>query len=91
MSTKTMPPVHPGEILSEEFLVPLGLSQRALAIALRIPSQRVHDLVHGRRGMTLDTAARLARYFGTTPAFWLNLQTQYDLETAEDAGLFDRL
>jgi len=82
----TIPPVHPGEILLEEFMQPLGLSQSALAIALRIPNQRVHDLVHGRRGITLDTAARLARLFETSTAFWLNLQTRYELEVATDEG-----
>ncbi len=87
----TIPPVHPGEILLEEFMQPLGLSQSALAIALRIPNQRVHDLVHGRRGITLDTAARLARLFETSTAFWLNLQTRYELEVAADEGLFERI
>lgn len=91
MGKKIMAPVHPGEILLEEFMKPLGLSQSALAIELRIPNQRVHDLVHGRRGITLDTAARLARFFGVSAAFWMNLQTQYDLEVAEDEGLFERL
>lgn len=86
-----LPPIHPGEILLEEFMNPMELSQSALAIALRIPNQRVHDIVHRRRGITLDTAARLARFFGTSAAFWLNLQTQYDLEMAEDEGLFARL
>ena len=91
MGKKTMPPIHPGEILAEEFMKPLGLSQSGLAIALRIPNQRVHDLVHGRRNITLDTAARLARYFGVGTAFWMNLQTHYDLEKAEDEGFFERL
>jgi addiction module HigA family antidote len=89
--SKKLPPLHPGEILVEEFMTPLKLSQSALAIGLRIPNQRVHDLVHRRRAITLDTAARLARYFGTSAGFWLNLQSQYDLEVAEDEGLFDRL
>lgn len=91
MSKKTLPPIHPGEILLEEFLKPLGISQSALAIAARIPNQRIHDLVHGRRGVTVDTAARLARLLGTTPGFWLNLQMRYDLEKAEDDGLFEKL
>ena len=91
MEKKTMPPIHPGEILLEEFMKPLGVSQSALAIALRVPNQRVHDLVHERRGITLDTAARLARLLGTSPGFWLNLQVQYDIEKAEDEGLFAKL
>jgi addiction module HigA family antidote len=86
-----LPPLHPGEILAAEFLAPLEISQSALAIALRIPNQRVHELVHGRRAVTLDTAARLARFFGVSAGFWLNLQAQYDLEKAEDEGLFARL
>ncbi|EPR41633.1 plasmid maintenance system antidote protein, XRE family [Desulfovibrio sp. X2] len=89
--TDKLPPIHPGEILMEEFLKPMGLSQSSLAIALRVPLQRIHDIVHGRRSVTVDTAARLARYFGSTPDFWLNLQTRYDMEVAEDAGLFDRI
>jgi addiction module HigA family antidote len=74
--------IHPGEILREEFLVPLGLSANALAQALRIPAPRVNDIVRERRGITPDTALRLARYFGTTPQFWLNLQASYDLKIA---------
>jgi len=89
--TKKLPPIHPGEILMEEFLRPLSLSQSSLAIALRVPLQRIHDIVHGRRPITVDTAARLARYFGSTPDFWLNLQTRYDMEIAEDEGLFTRI
>jgi addiction module HigA family antidote len=86
-----LPPIHPGEILLEEFLKPMGLSQSKLAIALRTPLQRVHDIVHGRRNITVDSAVRLAKYFGTTPEFWLNLQMRYDLEKAEDEGLFDQV
>ncbi|EPR43435.1 plasmid maintenance system antidote protein, XRE family [Desulfovibrio sp. X2] len=88
--TDKLPPIHPGKILMEEFLLPLGLSQSSLAIALRVPLQRVLDIVHGRRAITVDAAARLARYFGSTPDFWLNLQTRYNMEMAKDAGLFDR-
>jgi len=91
MPDAIMPPIHPGEILLEEFMQPLGVSQSGLAIAIRVPLQRVHDLVHGRRGVTLDTAARLARFFGTSPDLWLNLQTHYDLEKARDAGLFTKV
>lgn len=89
--TDKLPPIHPGEVLMEEFLKPMGLSQSKLAIALRVPLQRVHDIAHGRRAVTVDTAARLARYFGSTPDFWLNLQMRYDLEVAEDQGLFEQV
>lgn len=77
-------PVHPGEILREEFLEPLGLSMNKLAIELRVPVTRIAEIAHERRGITPDTALRLARYFGTTPQFWMNLQTHYDLEFATD-------
>ena len=83
--TKTMPPIHPGETLREDFLKPLGLSANRLAIELRVPVTRVNDIVRGRRAITADTALRLARYFGTTPQFWMNLQTNYDLDVAHDA------
>lgn len=78
-----MRPIHAGEILREEFLVPLGISAHALAIELKVPSPRINDIVRERRSITPDTALRLARYFGTTPQFWLNLQTSYDLKIAE--------
>lgn len=77
-----MRPIHPGEILREEFLTPYGMSAHALAQALRVPAPRINDIVRERRGVTPDTALRLARYFGTTPKFWLNLQQDYDLKTA---------
>lgn len=83
--TKTMPPIHPGETLREDFLKPLGLSANRLAIELQVPVTRVNDIVRGRRAITADTALRLARYFGTTPQFWMNLQANYDLEVAHDA------
>ncbi len=83
---RTMPPVHPGEILAEEFMAPLGLSQNALARALDVSPGRVGEICNGRRGITGDTALRLARYFGSTPDFWMNLQAHYDLETARDAA-----
>jgi antitoxin HigA-1 len=83
-------PVHPGEILLEDFLRPLGISQYRLAKALGVPAQRVHDLVHGRRAITGDTALRLARFFGMEAQFWMNLQARHDLEVASDA-LGDRL
>jgi addiction module HigA family antidote len=77
-----MRPIHPGEILREEFLDPLGLSAHALAQALRVPAPRVNDIVRERRSVTPDTALRLARHFGTTAQFWLNLQASYDLKIA---------
>jgi addiction module HigA family antidote len=77
-----MRPIHPGEVLREEFLGPLGMTAHALAQALRVPAPRVNDLVRERRSVTPDTALRLARYFDTTPQFWLNLQANYDLKIA---------
>jgi addiction module HigA family antidote len=82
--TKTMPPIHPGETLREDFLKPLGLTANHLAIELRVPVTRVNDIVRGRRAITADTALRLARYFRTTPQFWMNLQANYDLELVQD-------
>jgi addiction module HigA family antidote len=73
-------PVHPGEFLREEFVKPLGLKMNRMALDLRVPLTRVADIVHERRGITTDTALRLGRYFKTSPKFWLNLQTRYDLE-----------
>jgi addiction module HigA family antidote len=80
---KRLPPLHPGEILREEFLKPLGLSIYALAEAIKVSRSRVNDVVLGRRGITADTALRLARYFGTSPEFWMNLQARYDLDLGE--------
>jgi addiction module HigA family antidote len=77
-------PVHPGEILMEEFLGPLDLSQNRLAVAIGVPPRRINEIVHGKRRVTADTALRLARYFGTSDRFWLNLQTRYDLEVEKD-------
>ncbi|MBC6441240.1 MAG: HigA family addiction module antidote protein [Rhodospirillales bacterium] len=77
-------PIHPGEVLEAEFLEPLGLSARSLARSLGVPANRISDLVRARRGMTGDTALRLARYFGTTPELWLNLQARYELDLARD-------
>lgn len=76
-------PVHPGEILRDEFLKPMALSVYRLAQALKVSRPRLNDLVLGRRGVTVDTALRLGRYFGTTPEFWINLQVRYDLDVAE--------
>jgi addiction module HigA family antidote len=82
-----MRPIHPGEVLREEFLIPHGLSANALAQALRVPAPRINDIVRERRAVTPDTALRLARFFGTTPNFWLNLQASYDLKIAtQEAG-----
>ena len=75
-------PVHPGEFLREDFLVPLGLSANALALALRVPVTRISEILRERRGITADTALRLARYFGTTPYYWMKMQMAYDLEVA---------
>jgi addiction module HigA family antidote len=75
-------PIHPGEFLREDFLVPLGLSANALALALRVPVTRISEIVRERRGITADTALRLARYFGTTPDFWMKMQMSYDLALA---------
>jgi len=86
------PPIHPGEILLEEFMEPLGLSQNKLAEALDVDPGRINRIVTGKSRITADTALRLARYFGTTPQVWMNLQTKYDLEVAQDknAGEIER-
>jgi addiction module HigA family antidote len=83
MTTNKMRPIHPGEILREEFLVPLGMSANALSMALHVPAPRINDIVRERRTVTPDTALRLARYFDTTAQFWLNLQSAFDLKQAE--------
>ena len=90
MARKKLPLVHPGEILLEEFLGPLGISQYRLAKDLCVPPRRINEIVRGQRAITADTALRLARYFQTTERFWLNLQTRYDLELEKDR-LGDRL
>ena len=77
-------PIHPGEVLLEEFLGPLDVTQHHLAVAIGVPPRRINEIVHGNRRITADTALRLARYFGTTDRFWLNLQTRHDLETEKD-------
>jgi addiction module HigA family antidote len=84
MMAKKLKPVHPGEILRGEFMAPLGLSMNKVAMALRVPVTRIADIVNERRGITADSALRFARYFNNSPAFWMNLQTRYDLEVAED-------
>ena len=80
MATMTLTPVHPGEVLLEEFLQPMGLSQYRLAKDISVPPRRINEIVHGKRSVTADTALRLSRYFGTSERFWLNLQTGYDLD-----------
>lgn len=80
----TIAPIHPGEVLMEEFLTPLEVTQNRLAVAIGVPPRRINEIVHGKRRVTADTALRLARYFGTTDRFWLNLQTRYDLEVEKD-------
>ena len=88
--TKKLHPVHPGEVLLEEFIKPLNLSQNRLAIAISVDARRINEIVLGTRSVTADTALRLARYFGVSPQFWLGLQAEYDLDIAQDM-LGDRL
>lgn len=90
MSRKRLPAVHPGEVLREEFLKPLGLTQYRVAKSLKVPARRINEIVHGTRAVSADTALRLARFFGTSDRFWLNLQTAYDLDVERDR-LGDRL
>lgn len=90
MARKRSTPIHPGEILLEEFLKPLGVTQYRLAKDISVPPRRINEIVLGKRAITAGTALRLARYFGTTEQFWLNLQTRYDLEVERDR-LGDRL
>ena len=82
--SERLPPIHPGEILREDFLKPLGISMNRLALALRVPVTRIAEIVHERRGITPDTALRLGRYFNTSARFWMNAQSSYDLEVAQD-------
>jgi addiction module HigA family antidote len=84
MAAKRLPPVHPGEILWEEFMKPLGVSQNRLGRDLGVSPRRINEIVHGKRSITADTALRLSRYFGTSAEFWLGLQTDYDLDVAKD-------
>ncbi len=90
MPRRKIPPIHPGEILRDEFLIPLSLSQYRLAKDTKVPPRRINEIVRGSRAISADTALRLARYFGTSERFWLNLQTRYDLEVEKDR-LGDRL
>ncbi len=91
MTKKVLPPVHPGEILLEEFMKPLGISQNQIAHDLKVPPRRINEIVRGKRGITIDTALRLGRHFGTSAEFWINLQTHYELEVAEDNKLTERV
>jgi len=84
MKNRKLPPIHPGEILMEEFLGPMGISQYRLAKDISVSPRRINEIVHGKRSITADTALRLGRFFGMSPQFWLNLQTRHDLEVTED-------
>ena len=84
MARKAHPPIHPGEILLEEFLEPMELSQYRLAKDISVPARRINEIVHGKRGISADTALRLARYFGTSERFWMNLQIRHDLEVEKE-------
>ena len=90
MKEKKLPSNHPGEILIEEFLKPMGISQYRVAKDISVPPRRINEIVHGKRAITADTALRLGRFFNMSPQFWLNLQNRYDLEITEDL-LADRL
>ena len=78
------PPIHPGEVLLTDYLEPLGVTQHRLAVAIGVPPRRINEIVHGKRGITADTALRLARFFGTSERFWLNLQSRYEIEVERD-------
>lgn len=84
MKNKKIDPIHPGEILAEEFLAPLNITQYRLAKDIHVPARRINEIVHRTRSISADTALRLGRYFGTSPQFWLNLQSSYDLATEQD-------
>jgi antitoxin HigA-1 len=92
MTKRDFPPIHPGEILFEDFLKPMQMSQHHLAQAIGVPPCRINEIVHGKRGVTADTALRLGRFFGMEAQFWMNLQTRYDLETTREtlAGKLDQ-
>ena len=84
MSDNRLPPIHPGEILLEEFLKPMNISQYRLAKSTSVPARRINEIVHGKRSITADTALRLSKFFGMSDRFWMNLQTRYDLESEKD-------
>jgi len=90
MTKRNFPPIHPGEILLEDFLKPMQINQDHLAQTIGVPLRHIHEIVHGKRGITADTALRLGRFFGMEAQFWMNLQTRYDLETTR-AATADRL
>jgi len=92
-TTAALAPIHPGEILAEEYLTPLGVTQHKLAVAIGVPPRRINEIVHGTRRISADTALRLARYFGTSERFWMNLQGRYDLEIERDrlGGVLDEI
>ncbi|MCD1284487.1 HigA family addiction module antitoxin [Brevibacterium sp. GP-SGM9] len=83
-TTEKWDPIHPGEVLMEDFIEGFGITQNKLAVSIGVPPRRINEIVHGKRAITADTALRLGRYFGIDPQFWLNLQTHYELELAED-------
>ncbi|MGM1017590.1 MAG: HigA family addiction module antitoxin [Actinomycetota bacterium] len=82
--TDKIDPIHPGEVLMEDFIGGFGITQHKLAVSIGVPPRRINEIVHGKRGITADTALRLAKYFGTSAEFWINLQSHYDLDRAED-------
>ena len=84
MSVATAAPIHPGEVLMEDFIEGFRITQHKLAVAIGVPPRRINEIIHRKRGITADTAMRLSRYFGTTPGFWMNLQMRYELDRAED-------
>ena len=83
-TSEKLAPIHPGEVLSEDFLTEMGLSQNKLAVSIGVPPRRINEIVHGKRGISADTALRLSRFFGTSAEFWLNLQSRYELDLASD-------
>ncbi|WP_281965944.1 HigA family addiction module antitoxin [Serinicoccus marinus] len=84
-TTDKMAPIHPGEVLMKDFIEGFGITQNKLAVSIGVPPRRINEIVHGKRGITADTALRLAKYFGTSAEFWINLQSHYELDRAEDA------
>lgn len=84
MTEKLYPPIHPGEVLMEDFIEGFGITQNKLAVSIGVPPRRIYEIVHGKRGITADTALRLGKYFGIEPKFWLNLQSRYELELTEE-------
>lgn len=93
MSATYMEPIHPGEVLMEEFIEPFGITQHRVAVAIGVPPRRINEIVHGKRGISADTALRLARFFGTSERFWLNLQSRHELEVERDrlAGVLEQI